>query len=91
MIRLPENTQLALKVASCFGSELNLKVIKILASASPKFSRLIEGLEMAVGEGFMNKDDRGTYKFAHDKFRESAYSLIQQSMRSQVGLNWGDC
>ena len=85
MIRLPENTQLALKVASSFGSEINLKVIKVLVSASPLFSRLMDGFVQAVEEGFMNKDDLGTYKFAHDKFREAAYSLIREDTRSQVG------
>ncbi|KAL7543378.1 hypothetical protein ACHAXR_013105 [Thalassiosira sp. AJA248-18] len=85
MMSLPENTQLALKIASCFGNTINSTIVKTLMLASPKFSRFGIELEKAVKEGFMNiMDNAGSaYRFAHDKVREAAYGLIPEEERNQ--------
>jgi len=82
MTALSENTQLALKVASCFGTTLNSTIVKTLMSASASFSSLQNELEKAVDDNFMLKDG-STYRFIHDKVREAAYGLIRKEERNQ--------
>ena len=86
MVGLPENNQLALKLASCFGNSISSTIVNILMSASESFASLERDLEKAVEDGFMNKIDaaESEYKFAHDKDREAAYLLIPETDRKQV-------
>lgn len=71
MIGLSEDTQLALKIASCFGTTISSTVISTLMAAASKFASFEQELEKAVHDGFMNKDGKGSsYRFCHDKVRE---------------------
>jgi len=47
-------------------------------------SDILDNLEQVVKEGFMVKDSTSDFKFAHDKVREAAYSLIPENERNQV-------
>ncbi|KAL7537493.1 hypothetical protein ACHAXR_007855 [Thalassiosira sp. AJA248-18] len=90
MLGLPENNQLALKIASCFGNNVSSTIVKTLMTASPKFESFEKELEKAVEDGFMDMDDAGlTYRFAHDKVREAAYGLIKEDERNQFHHNIG--
>jgi hypothetical protein len=84
MVGLRGDTQLALKIASCFGTTVDSTIIKVLMSASPIFSSLQRELQKSVEDGFMN-EDAGSYRFVHDKVREAAYGLLDKENRSQVG------
>eukprot|EP00581_Thalassiosira_minuscula_P014826 CAMPEP_0183723104 /NCGR_PEP_ID=MMETSP0737-20130205/14816_1 /TAXON_ID=385413 /ORGANISM="Thalassiosira miniscula, Strain CCMP1093" /LENGTH=1533 /DNA_ID=CAMNT_0025953355 /DNA_START=8 /DNA_END=4609 /DNA_ORIENTATION=- len=88
MMALPENTQLALKVASCFGTTVNSMIVESLASCSVNFAGLQSELEKAVDNDFMDKDG-SAYRFVHDKVREAAYGLILEMERDQFHQNVG--
>ena len=86
MIGLSENTQQALKIASCFGNAINTAIVDIIILASPNFAFQSE-LDKAVEDGFMNKNSDGLgFKFTHDKVREAAYDLIEEGEREQVSI-----
>jgi predicted ATPase len=83
MSGLSEHTQLALKVAACFGIKLNGSVVSYLCTSS-EYSTISDGLEEAVRKGFVMKVGSSDFKFSHDKVREAAYSLIPDSEKNQV-------
>jgi predicted ATPase len=85
MSGLSENIQLALKVAACFGIKINGSVVSYLSTHS-EYSNIRDGLEEAVGEGFMIKLGSSDFKFSHDKVREAAYSLIPDDKKNQVSF-----
>ena len=80
---LSENIQMLLKVMACFGTSINEKVIGYL-SESAEYSWIRERLEGALRDGFIEKDEDGRFKFAHDKIREAAYNLIPDGCKKQV-------
>jgi predicted ATPase len=68
--------QMALKVASCFGMKIDMSIVTSLSQTS-HYSSLLEDLNKAVEEGFMDLDTKGfCFRFAHDKFREATYDMI---------------
>ena len=78
IVRLSEDSQLALKVASSFGNALNSSVVETLMSACPKYANLQRELDNTVEAGFLNKSrSDSVFTFTHDKVREAAYSLVQ--------------
>jgi len=86
---LPARRQEALKVASCFGSQMSKLAVDIL-SKSPKYSDLSHELEKAVRDGFLEfvgsrslHDELTMTKFHHDKIREAAYGLIHCDERER--------
>eukprot|EP00578_Thalassiosira_sp_NH16_P001854 CAMPEP_0181137228 /NCGR_PEP_ID=MMETSP1071-20121207/33599_1 /TAXON_ID=35127 /ORGANISM="Thalassiosira sp., Strain NH16" /LENGTH=1245 /DNA_ID=CAMNT_0023223979 /DNA_START=76 /DNA_END=3809 /DNA_ORIENTATION=- len=87
MTSLPENTQLALKVISCFGIITDTNVICYLSSTS-EYSDFSVWLSQAINEGCIQKIENG-FKFVHDKVREAAYSLIPDDKKAQFHHNLG--
>ncbi len=83
MSGLPDDVQLALKVAACFGTKIDDSVVRYL-SATSEHSDIRDGLNRAVEEGFMIKVGASGFKFVHDKVREGAYSLIQDNKQVSV-------
>ncbi len=83
MSGLLTDIQSALKVAACFGVNINESVVATLGA---KHSDLRDRLEQVVKEGFMVKVGTSDFKFIHDKVQEAAYSLITKSERNQVSL-----
>jgi len=70
MTGLPGSTQFALKIASCFGTTLDSKVVKTLMSASPNYSNFEREMDKATNDGFLDKDHlTSSYRFVHDKVR----------------------
>lgn len=89
---LSERTQQALMISSCFASRVSSALVKSLMKASPIYTGLLEALEGAVRDGFMNKNEVGltwSYSFVHDKVRESAYSLIRQEEKDEFRFRIG--
>jgi predicted ATPase len=82
MNRLSDDVRTLLKVMACFGTSTNEAVIGYLSESA--VSRVQRGLEGAIGDGFIEKDGDGYFKFVHDKVREAAYSLIPDSEKKQV-------
>ena len=89
MNELPESIQTTLKVLSCFGIRVDESIIGYL-NATSLYSNLRQGLDQAVCAGFVTKV--GThFKFAHDRVREAAYSLIHIDEKEKFHFNLGMC
>jgi predicted ATPase len=87
MNSLPNDAQMALKVASCFGIKVLASVIKSL-SETDQYSTLQVDIDNAVKEGLIDFDGK-CYKFAHDKVREASYELIGDADRKRFHFEIG--
>lgn len=84
---LSSGMQCAMKTASCFGTSIHLSFVGCL-SAVEQYSTLMQDLDQAACDGFMNRVQIG-YMFVHDKVREAAYGLIPVEERAQFHYNIG--
>ncbi|KAL7538257.1 hypothetical protein ACHAXR_008411, partial [Thalassiosira sp. AJA248-18] len=87
MTSLPENTQKALKVCSCFGIKADEWIVGYLSSTS-EYSDFRLWLDRTIDEGCIQKVD-SQFKFVHDKVREAAYSLISDNDKTQFHYDLG--
>jgi histidine kinase len=96
--RLPEATQDALKVAGSIGATFDLEGLALVTrtQASP----LGRALEEAVRAGHLiavddhaedtdGDEERGSYRFVHDRVQQAAYELIPQEERPALHLTIG--
>eukprot|EP00804_Cyclotella_cryptica_P020127 CCRYP_014899-RB/>CCRYP_014899-RB protein AED:0.03 eAED:0.03 QI:211/1/1/1/1/1/6/342/1334 len=88
MTNLSQDVQTALKVASCFGTKINISVARDL-SDTPQYLGLLSGLNKAVEDNFMDPVPDGSYRFVHDKVREAAYGLICCDCKDQYHFDIG--
>jgi predicted ATPase len=92
---IPFTFQTALKIASCFGIKIGMSIVLSLSQSS-QYSTLLEDLNQAVKDGFLDSDtDQSCFKFSHDKFREAAYAMIDSDSRDKfhfdIGMLLLDC
>jgi len=80
---LSDDVQMVLKVMACFGSSTNESAIACL-SESADYAGVRNGLDGALNDGFIVKNGEGNLQFVHDKVREAAYNLIDDSDKKQV-------
>ncbi len=80
---LSDDVQTVLKVMACFGSSTNESVIDNLSKSS-EYSDIQDSLKIAIKDGFIVKDEKGNFKFVHDKVREAAYNLIPDIEKKKV-------
>lgn len=66
MSALSEDVQLVLKVAACFGTNIQDCLLRCLG-ATPQYGNICNGLEVVLNEGFMVKVGASGWKFVHDK------------------------
>jgi predicted ATPase/signal transduction histidine kinase/GAF domain-containing protein/tRNA A-37 threonylcarbamoyl transferase component Bud32 len=74
--KLSPDTQQVLALAACIGFRFDLSTLKIIAERSEDV--LSDNLRQAQHEGLIASLDR-FFQFSHDRVREAAYALIQQS------------
>ena len=80
---LSDDAQTLLKVMACFGTSTTEPMMGYL-SESLEYDGFRDWLETAIGDGYIEKDGEGNFKFVHDKVREAAYNLIPDSDKKQV-------
>jgi len=88
MAGLSTSVQSSLKTAACFGIKIDQAVVTLLAATNPRHADIQNKLEQVVKEGFMVKIGTSNFRFAHDKVREAAYSLIPNEEKNQVSKAW---
>ncbi|MBD2127478.1 AAA family ATPase [Microcoleus sp. ZQ-A2] len=100
--RLSEQAQKILQLAACIGNQFDLKTLSIInekpqkETANELWDAMQAGLILPVGDDYKfiqtdrdANDFKITYKFAHDRIQQAAYSLIpsedKQAVHWQVG------
>ncbi|MEG4804159.1 AAA family ATPase [Microcoleus sp. ARI1-B5] len=100
--RLSEPAQKALQLAACIGNQFDLKTLSIINETSQKptahklWDAIQAGLILPVGDDYKfietGREDpelKISYKFAHDRIQQAAYSLIppddKQAVHWKVG------
>jgi PAS domain S-box-containing protein len=86
LIHLPAETQHALQQLACLGNIAEVTVLSIVFGTSEE--QLHEALWDAVRLELVERMD-GSYKFAHDRVQEAAYSLIPEESRAEAHLRIG--
>ena len=100
MLALPEKMQVALKLAACIGNQFDLTTLATIYEKSAKETvqdlqaAVSEGLILPLDERYqdiaLDLDIAAdsilavTYKFAHDRIQQAAYSLIPESEKKQT-------
>lgn len=106
---LGARAQRVLRLAACIGNRFDLEILATIADQSAKqtaddlWDALTGGLVVPVGDGYKLVGEvrparlatlRATYRFAHDRVQEAAYSLIPPTERpgvhARIGRLWRD-
>jgi PAS domain S-box-containing protein len=86
LIRLPAATQKALSQLACVGNSAGVDLLEIVYRES---NQEVHGqLWEAVRTGFVFRSET-SYRFAHDRVQEAAYSLIPEELRAEEHLRIG--
>lgn len=99
-----ERTREMLMLAACFGASFDLRTLASVAERTPKdvaadlWDAVAAGLLLTVGDGYKlaNTDVEGlfdaveiTYRFAHDRVQQAAYSLLEADARRRLHYRIG--
>ncbi|HUK09066.1 MAG TPA: serine/threonine-protein kinase PknK, partial [Stellaceae bacterium] len=86
LIRLPTETQKALRQLACLGSIASIKTLSLVLGISEEQIHL--ALWPAVRQELV-EGSAGSFRFAHDRIQEAAYSLVPESERAAEHLRIG--
>jgi len=81
---LSKNTQDALKTASAFGTQVNIKLFDIIYPGTEQ--QRINEFKKAMHEGLMSQLSESQFKFAHDRIVEAVYSLLEKDEKAALHL-----
>lgn len=100
--KLPKTTIWLLQIAACIGNQFELKTLSIVNEKSEKetanelWSAIQAGLILPIGDDYKFLQVAGasdrlkiTYKFAHARVQQSAYSLIPENTKKALHLRIG--
>ena len=81
---LPGAAAAALRTASVIGQRFSADLIALVSGppSGPPSSTVAEALAAAVRARVVSRDGTGTYRFAHDLFREYAYDQLPAAERT---------
>jgi energy-coupling factor transporter ATP-binding protein EcfA2 len=81
---LPGAAAAALRTAAVIGQRFSADLVALVSGppSGPPSSTVAEALAAAVRARVVSRDGTGTYRFAHDLFREYAYDLLPPAERA---------
>ena len=85
-IRMPADTQSALKQLACLGNSAEFTTLTMIYHDT--IEQLDSQLWEAVLAGLVLRSET-SYRFLHDRVQEAAYSLIPQQLRAETHLRIG--
>ena len=92
--QLPESSQEVLSLAACLGAEFDLMILTRIAEKFPH--EIFELLKIALDRGFIfpvSELDENlliqSYKFAHDRIQQAAYTLIPSDRKEATHYRIG--
>src|SRR5262249_19391218 len=86
LIRLPLDTQGAVRQLACLGNVADVAMLAIVLRTPEE--QVHAALWQAVRQQFIERLDR-SYRFAHDRVQEAAYALIPERSRVEAHLEIG--
>jgi len=86
LTRLPAETQSALQQLACLGNIAEITILTIVLGLSEE--QVHAALYPTVRQELVERL-AGSYRFAHDRVQEGAYSLIPEELRDQAHLRIG--
>ena len=84
--RLPVETQQALQQMACLGNAAEMTMLSIVLRITGE--QIHAAIWPAVRQELVERLE-GSYRFAHDRVQEAAYSLIPEASRAEVHLRIG--
>ncbi|MFZ0207666.1 MAG: ATP-binding protein, partial [Roseiarcus sp.] len=84
--RLPVETQQALQQMACLGNAAEMTMLSIVLRITGE--QIHAAIWPAVRQELVERLE-GSYRFAHDRVQEAAYSLIPEALRAEVHLRIG--
>jgi predicted ATPase len=88
LLRLPDEIQDALKLISCFGTQVSTDIVRKLTSSSNNLGDVITHLDQASEESILEHNDQ-VYKFAHDMLQQATYELMSPDQRGAYHFSIG--
>ncbi|KAL7453012.1 hypothetical protein ACHAWC_004717 [Mediolabrus comicus] len=88
LLRLPNEIQDALKLISCFGTQVGTDIVRKLTSSSNNLGDVITHLDRASEESILEHNDQA-YKFAHDMLQQATYELMSPDQRGAYHFSIG--
>ena len=85
--RLDESVQNSLLVLSCFGAPPTYDILTAIESSLGL--SLIGPIESAINEGIVIKETNESYRFSHDRLKQSVYEMILESDRCMCHKQYG--
>lgn len=97
--KLPSATQAVLKLAACIGHQFDLERLAIVSEKSQRdtatdlWAAITEGFVLPQSDAYklmelevtdLSKEVAASYKFAHDRIQQAAYSLISKADKQAV-------
>lgn len=86
---LPEDAVRVLETAACLGTHVDVALLALVCERSN--DETVELLREPVLEGFLTPTwtDKLTYRFAHDRVQQAAYSVLSEEGRRALHLRIG--
>ncbi len=83
---LPSSALATLEYASCIGSTFELNILADLLNRPPE--DVVSDLRTVIDDGYVMASGYN-YRFTHDRFYETAYSLISEKKRQRIHIAIG--
>ncbi len=94
--KLPEKTAMVLQLAACMGNQFNLIFLAIIYEHTQEetlaalWKAMLEGLVQPLDENYLQPSgSKPHFKFLHDRVRQAAYVLIEDSQKKVLHLQIG--